>query len=91
MGPGYEGRSSGSSIDDEVIGDEGTNVSKPIFKNTKTPGMLMNSTSTSRGTRARLSEQMEDNTDEFIPNHELDISSKIKAMEFKVNKGLSGN
>ena len=36
-------------------------------------------------------EELDENTDELNMHTDPDITSKIKAMEFKVKRGLSGN
>lgn len=65
-------------------------ISKPIFKITKSPGMLMSNSNMSRPIKKTINE-LEDNTDEIDMQFEPDIKSKMKAMEFKVNRGLAGN
>jgi hypothetical protein len=80
----------GSSIDEENIGDEGMYISKPIFKVTKSPGMLMSNSNSHRPNKQTMNE-LEDDIDEIDMQFEPDIKSKMKAMEFKVNRGLAGN
>lgn len=59
----------------------------------KTPGMLMNTINTNRTSNkiGQKIEELDENTDELNMHTDPDITSKIKAMEFKVKRGLSGN
>lgn len=59
----------------------------------KTPGMLMSTVNSTRGPKynGKNMDEFEDNTDEHNMNTDPDITSKIKAMEFKVKRGLTGN
>lgn len=84
---------SAESIDEEMIGDEGTNLTltNPLNKMTKSPGMLMNNSSKPRSSRPPPRLGLEDRTDEFNDEEEEAITAKMKATEFKVNRGLSGN
>lgn len=59
----------------------------------KTPGMLMSTINSNRPGKKTFSnmDELEDNTDEVNLHTDPDITSKIKAMEFKVKRGLTGN
>ena len=83
---------SGSSIDDEGIGEEGTNVTNPMYKISKTPGMLMTSSTMNSKTMSKRSDYLDQNTDEFVPPHgEDELNKKMKALEFKVKRGINGH
>lgn len=79
---------SGSSVEDEGIGEEGTNVTNPIYKVSKGPGMLMNSSTAKYSkTLTKKTEYFDHNTDEFAPPYgEDDVSKRMKAVEFVVKK-----
>jgi hypothetical protein len=59
----------------------------------KTPGMLMSTINSTRTGKkvSNTMDELEDNTDEVNQYTDPDITTKIKAMEFKVKRGLTGN
>lgn len=56
----------------------------------KSPGMLMSNINSQRAVN-KVMKELDEVTDEMNMDIEPDIKSKMKAMEFKVNRGLSGN
>jgi hypothetical protein len=59
----------------------------------KTPGMLMSTINSNRNQKnvSKPIDELDENTDEVNHHTDPDITSKIKAMEFKVKRGLHGN